>query len=630
MKIFSPLLYASAIYWILSGSASAQSFVNWVGGTSNWNAGSSWFNEALAQTGSLPSADFDEIARIDNGGIVSVTTPLANGVDQGFTTNPAEVRLATVAGTGELVIAAGGSLRVQDTSLTNGSISVGGGLGGATLRVLPGGSLTVDGAIASGTSTANLIQFGAATGAGTAAVSTGSASFGGTTITHRNASVSATGSLGLQGSSVYRPVFSAGLTSTLQAAGSVSLGGVLRPDFGGVAPAVGTSWQLFEGAAVSGSFSSIDSSLAGALGAGQAFAVNTINVAGNRKSVQLGLRQLAFINVNRDTGVVTLTNPGGTAVSMDGYTISSAHGGLNGATWNSLTDQGALGGSWRESPTSSTRLSELKRTGVGSLAAGQSISLGPIFSPNPVTLGAPTEDLGFQFTSPNGQLDGVVTYSGTKVNNLLLQIDPSNGNARLRNTSNFTFAIDGYTIASASGSITPGGWTSLDDQNAAGGDWRESPVLASRLSELKRAGGATLAPGASFNLGAIFNPALSKDLTLNFVKFGESDPTVGAVVYAAFSASVPGDFNSDGVVNGADLTRWRSSFGTNANADADGDSDSDGADFLTWQRNLGSSGTPAFGAAAAVPEPSALLIASIFSGVVGFSRTRCSRRTHEE
>jgi hypothetical protein len=43
-------------------------------------------------------------------------------------------------------------------------------------------------------------------------------------------------------------------------------------------------------------------------------------------------------------------------------------------------------------------------------------------------------------------------------------------------------------------------------------------------------------------------------------------------------------------VDGSDLTVWKNAFGVNANGDADGDGDSDGADFLAWQRTLGSSG----------------------------------------
>ncbi len=61
----------------------------------------------------------------------------------------------------------------------------------------------------------------------------------------------------------------------------------------------------------------------------------------------------------------------------------------------------------------------------------------------------------------------------------------------------------------------------------------------------------------------------------------------------------PGDFDDDGDVDGADLSRWRSSFGVNNQADGDGDGDSDGDDFLIWQRDF----QPPASATSAVPEP---------------------------
>jgi hypothetical protein len=87
----------------------------------------------------------------------------------------------------------------------------------------------------------------------------------------------------------------------------------------------------------------------------------------------------------------------------------------------------------------------------------------------------------------------------------------------------------------------------------------------------------------------------------------EDDPyelqlTVGGGGFAA-------DFNNDGMVTGADLADWRSSFGPSATGDADGDNDTDGADFLIWQRELGSGGAAVAGG---VPEPSggALVLAA--------------------
>jgi probable HAF family extracellular repeat protein len=77
-------------------------------------------------------------------------------------------------------------------------------------------------------------------------------------------------------------------------------------------------------------------------------------------------------------------------------------------------------------------------------------------------------------------------------------------------------------------------------------------------------------------------------------------------------STLPGDFNLDDVVDGADLELWKTGFGVTGDAtlmqgDADGDRDVDGADFLTWQRQL-ISPSPADSAIAAVPEPATLLL----------------------
>ncbi len=61
-----------------------------------------------------------------------------------------------------------------------------------------------------------------------------------------------------------------------------------------------------------------------------------------------------------------------------------------------------------------------------------------------------------------------------------------------------------------------------------------------------------------------------------------------------------GDFTGDGMVDGADLTKWKDEFGTTY----------DGNDFLAWQRNFGF-GVPAVAAGASVPEPSAWMLCAV-------------------
>ncbi|HEX6962707.1 MAG TPA: hypothetical protein VF175_12620 [Lacipirellula sp.] len=82
------------------------------------------------------------------------------------------------------------------------------------------------------------------------------------------------------------------------------------------------------------------------------------------------------------------------------------------------------------------------------------------------------------------------------------------------------------------------------------------------------------------------------------------------------------DFDADGDVDGADFLRWQRGLGTSsaaaANGDADGDRDVDGADLVVWRNGLGATIAEA---AVSIPEPSALILA-----VVSFAALSHHRR----
>ena len=76
--------------------------------------------------------------------------------------------------------------------------------------------------------------------------------------------------------------------------------------------------------------------------------------------------------------------------------------------------------------------------------------------PTPSQFGQNLEDVVFQYNDPVSQstVSGIVNYTGgTGINNLVLFADPATGNVKIRNTSPFTVAIDGYTIASTGASL---------------------------------------------------------------------------------------------------------------------------------------------------------------------------------
>lgn len=121
---------------------------------------------------------------------------------------------------------------------------------------------------------------------------------------------------------------------------------------------------------------------------------------------------------------------------------------------------------------------------------------------------------------------------------------------------------------------------------------------------------------------------------------GIADPTLGGTVSAAVGAEwydltgdgllnnddfvelttkildaapIPGDFNSDGQVDAADLQVWKDGYGTLF----------DGNDFLDWQQNLGAGAATAAGAP--VPEPAGALLAGFALCAMGNAARRRRR-----
>jgi hypothetical protein len=319
--------------------------------------------------------------------------------------------------------------------------------------------------------------------------------------------------------------------------------------------------------------------------------------------------------VDRQTRQATLVNVNGTAGTIKGYAIQSASGSLSPAGWRSLDDQHI--GMWTESSALAMHLAEADATGSLMVLGNGAQELGAAFAPQyTVFRGPETQDLSFQFQRSDGStVTGAVEYVGANLNNLTLLVDPETGEAVLINTSPFSVAIDGYSIGSVSGSLVPASWNSLDDQNAAGGDWAESNVNATALNELKPTSSLMLASGDSYTMGAPFNVVGgTPDLTFGFQQFGNSTLTTGLVLYTPVTPTA--DFDGDGDGDGGDFLAWQRGLGktidaTRADGDADHDGDVDGADLVVWRAGFAASATANVGG---VPEPAAAGMA--FLGLV--------------
>jgi len=98
-----------------------------------------------------------------------------------------------------------------------------------------------------------------------------------------------------------------------------------------------------------------------------------------------------------------------------------------------------------------------------------------------------------------------------------------------------------------------------------------------------------------------------------------------------FAVPIADDFDNDGDVDGNDLQRWESNFGTTSGAttaigDADGDDDVDGNDFLTWQQNFGQVAVGGVSSLQALPEPSSCFLLLFGVTLCGMSlSSQCQR-----
>ena len=210
---------------------------------------------------------------------------------------------------------------------------------------------------------------------------------------------------------------------------------------------------------------------------------------------------------------------------------------------------------------------------------------------------------------------------------LTLVVDPTSGEASLRNDTNEALGFDYYKIESQAGSLTTTGWSSLSDQNIdsvgpnPGQSWDEATGAnsANLLVEQFLSGETVLAPGHSVSLGSPYAGSGVGDLQ---VRYARTDGGLqrSKVVYS--SIALPGDFNNDGAVNAADYTVWRDNEGSTSSlaADASGNGRVDQADYNIWAANYGAT---ASATSASVPEPAALLIAVL--GVAGCAEARRRR-----
>lgn len=610
-RLFS-LAFAIAISATGTWAAAQDVLVSFnVAGPADWNAGASW------ATGFTPEAQYNEVALIGalRQAYVAGASPDVGGV---------------ILDSSTLEIRSGGTLNAVPGSVSAAGNIVLGQSVNTFITVKRGGTLSAQ-QLATGGGSGTALTLGETTGSGIASLAIAGGSLNRITrVVGNNVNFTSSGGLTFGSSSVLNPVITGVAHSTITVAGTANLGGVVRPEFSGYTPVLGNSWNLVTANQLAGNFT-VDASLAPTGPLGTAYVVSK-----TATTATLKYTNLLVLNVDRATGAVKIQNKVGSPIALDAYTITSASGALTGS-WNSLQDQGVT--AWDEADNSTAaRRTEFRTAGSSSINAGSQLAIGSPFMPTPPSaLGIePGADLNFQYHVPGqGTFNGLIEYTG-RLNNVVLTIDPATGKAAIQNESPyFSATIDGYTITSDSGKLLTanGTWNSLQDQGLGGWDQADN-ASANRLTEFKTSGSTALSGGGTvLNLGtpvSLSAGALSLDDFDFQYKLASGEVLDGVVKFGALPTFNPsaGDYNGDGLVDGADFLAWQRGFGSNvtpgSGADGSGNGVVDAADLTVWKGGFGGANVAVAPATAAIPEPATI---SILLTALTCLRGRLVRRT---
>lgn len=427
--------------------------------------------------------------------------------------------------------------------------------------------------------------------------------------------------------------------------------GALNVQFSGAGAnhSIGQTWDLIDAdLAIAGGFNNLGdggtinvSGLPGPVPLGTAYRVQTIGAPGSGQTMQLAYDRVLVLQVNRDTGEMTVRSPQGGSIGITGYTVRSGKGsllpgyaGISG-TLPTPPDTG-----WSKPVDNSSQplntvnvLTEVKApdfsppiTDLDFAISSTAVTLGSGFSRtavgnNVANFGLTGEDLTFEYETLDGFVRGQIEYVGTTFeNNLVLRVNPSTGQAFLKNDSLETLVMDGYSITSSTGALDGTSWSGI------GGAWEKSPASGSALSETNPVGSITLAPNAQVGLGDIgvfTSEAAQNGLALKFI----------LAQGLGSASSLDGDFDGDGDVDGRDFLVWQRGGSPNQLS---------AGDLALWQGSFGGGGggsnppetefrigsivfdnTAGTAVVAAVPEPtSGILLIMASYGLIS-----CRRRT---
>jgi cyclophilin family peptidyl-prolyl cis-trans isomerase len=214
----------------------------------------------------------------------------------------------------------------------------------------------------------------------------------------------------------------------------------------------------------------------------------------------------------------------------------------------------------------------------------------------------------FTFIDPTPP-NTTISYSQVALNAPIAD-EPGGGVKGLSNLrGTIAMAKSGPNTATSQWFINQGNNSFLDDPTRSDGGFAAfGAVLGNGMTVVDAIGDLPLPTDFGFSISPPFSELPLRNFTGNSITQVRvaNTVTVTSVHVVNFAT---GDYDFNGVVNNADYTVWKNSYGSTTNAAADGNGNGivDAADYTIWRDTLGQTGATGSGAAAAVPETRSLL-----------------------
>jgi hypothetical protein len=208
-------------------------------------------------------------------------------------------------------------------------------------------------------------------------------------------------------------------------------------------------------------------------------------------------------------------------------------------------------------------------------------------------------------------------------------VNRSDGTITLDNPFATAVPFDFYQFSSASNSLKTATWDSLHDQNfqpSGAGDhqkWQEAGgSSAAALGEVYLDGNSTLAGSISQTIGAAYNNLINgEDLVFQY-RLPTGELRTGFVNYIGAAPGLPGDYNGNGVVDGADYVLFRNGGPLQNEVATIGSVTAE--DYTEWRARFGNTagGGSSLGGGPGVPEPATLALCACLGSLAAIGRRR--------